>query len=254
MPRPISERRLGAPIQARELKPSGVPAKELMYIILGLDEAEAIRLADYEGLYQEAAARSMGVSRQTFGNIIEAARRKVADALLHGKAIRIEGGEVSIKNQEDSIKRIAVPCKEGQVDQHFGQAKEFLIYRVEGEGLVPEASVNSPGGRGCKSGIGSELARAGVSHLVAGNMGEGASRTLAANGIVAIRGATGDAFQAALAFARGQIVDSGISCSGLDENGKSCQHAFNPRIEKDRTTGLSPKTEAESPIYFLPQN
>jgi uncharacterized protein len=59
-----------------------------------LDEFEAIRLADLEQLYQEAAAEQMSVSRPTFSRILEAARLKVADALVHGKALRIEGGPV----------------------------------------------------------------------------------------------------------------------------------------------------------------
>lgn len=62
---------------------------ELERIELGLDELEAMRLADLEGHYQEEAAAVMGVSRPTFGRIIEAARRKVADALLNGKALAI---------------------------------------------------------------------------------------------------------------------------------------------------------------------
>jgi uncharacterized protein len=74
MPRPQNERRLCAPIPQRVFKPAGIPARELEEIRLGFDEAEAIRLADLEGLYQEAAARQMGVSRQTFGRIIEGAR------------------------------------------------------------------------------------------------------------------------------------------------------------------------------------
>ncbi len=61
---------------------------------LTLDEFEAIRLADGEGLYQEEAAERMGVSRATFGRIVEAARRKVAQVLVEGKALRIEGGRV----------------------------------------------------------------------------------------------------------------------------------------------------------------
>ena len=109
MPRPVSERRLGVAIPPRIMKPEGVPARELEYVVLGLDEAEAIRLADLEGLYQEAAARSMGVSRQTFGRIIETARHKVANALLNGKALRIEGGEVTIAEQGESSMVIAVP-------------------------------------------------------------------------------------------------------------------------------------------------
>lgn len=59
---------------------------------LAADELEAIRLADFEQLYQEQAAEQMGVSRQTFGLIIARAHKKVADALTHGKAIRVEGG------------------------------------------------------------------------------------------------------------------------------------------------------------------
>ena len=60
---------------------------------LSLDEFEAIRLKDLEGLEQTAAADSMRISQPTFHRIIEAARKKVADALVNGKAIRIEGGE-----------------------------------------------------------------------------------------------------------------------------------------------------------------
>jgi uncharacterized protein len=65
-------------------------------IILSVDEFEAVRLADFEGLYQERAAEKMGVSRQTFGRIIESARHKLAETLVRGKALKIEGGEVEV--------------------------------------------------------------------------------------------------------------------------------------------------------------
>jgi predicted DNA-binding protein (UPF0251 family) len=61
---------------------------------LTLDELEAVRLADLEGLYQEDAAKKMGISRQTFGNIINSAHKKIADVLLNAKALKIEGGVV----------------------------------------------------------------------------------------------------------------------------------------------------------------
>ena len=64
-----------------------------------LDEFEAIRLADLDGLYQEQAAAQMNVSRATFSRIIEAAHRKLADVLVHGKALRIEGGAVRVEGQ-----------------------------------------------------------------------------------------------------------------------------------------------------------
>ena len=75
-------------------KPVGVPVSVLEEIVLSVDEFESLRLADLEGLYQEQAAERMNVSRQTFGRIIESARRKVAQVLSEGLALRIEGGEI----------------------------------------------------------------------------------------------------------------------------------------------------------------
>jgi predicted DNA-binding protein (UPF0251 family) len=66
-------------------------------IVLTLDEFEAIRLADLEGLYQEQAAERMIVSRPTFGRILAAAHRKVAEALAHGKTLKIEGGTIRME-------------------------------------------------------------------------------------------------------------------------------------------------------------
>jgi predicted DNA-binding protein (UPF0251 family) len=74
-------------------KPRGIPLSMLEEVILTVDEFEAIRLADLDGLYQEQAAEKMKVSRPTFGRIIEAAHKKMADALVKGKALKIEGGE-----------------------------------------------------------------------------------------------------------------------------------------------------------------
>jgi len=224
MPRPVSERLLGAPIIARVMKPAGIPTSVLEEVVLGLDEAEALRLADLESLYQEAAARSMGVSRQTFGRIVETARHKVADAILNGKALRIEGGEVAIKEKGDTMMKIAVPARDGIVDEHFGHCKEFLIFRVEGEALVEEQAIPSLEGCGCKSGVAAVLARSGVTHLVGGNMGEGAVRVLGSQGIRVVRGATGPARAAAEAFARGTLADSGLGCAGHGEAGHECNH------------------------------
>jgi predicted DNA-binding protein (UPF0251 family) len=73
-------------------RPADIPQGILEEVSLTIDEAEAIRLKDLEGLEQEECADSMRVSRPTFGRILTSARRKLADALLTGKAIRIEGG------------------------------------------------------------------------------------------------------------------------------------------------------------------
>jgi len=75
-------------------KPAGVPTCRLKWLNLTLDEFEALRLADLDGLHQETAAGRMKVSRQTFGCIVENARRKVAQALSSGMALNIVGGVV----------------------------------------------------------------------------------------------------------------------------------------------------------------
>jgi len=92
MPRPLKYRFVEGHPPSDYFKPRGVPLASLEVAVLTLDEFEALRLADYEGLYQEPAAEKMKVSRQTFGKIVESARKKVADALVNSKAIRIEGG------------------------------------------------------------------------------------------------------------------------------------------------------------------
>lgn len=65
--------------------------REIEDVVLEADEIEAIKLSDLEGLYHEDAARKMDISRQTFGRIISSARKKIADALVGGKAIRLTG-------------------------------------------------------------------------------------------------------------------------------------------------------------------
>ncbi|MEW6719516.1 MAG: DUF134 domain-containing protein [Thermodesulfobacteriota bacterium] len=94
MPRPHCCRRVEGKPPASVFKPAGVPVREIDAIAMTLDEFEAVRLADLEGLYQEEAAAKMGVSRSTFSRIVDSAHRKVADAIVNGKALKIEGGPV----------------------------------------------------------------------------------------------------------------------------------------------------------------
>ena len=93
MARPRNCRRVGSMPESNYFKPRGIPLSMLEEVILNVDEFEAIRLADLEGLYQEQAAEKMKVSRPTFGRIIDSAHKKVAEALVKGKALKIEGGE-----------------------------------------------------------------------------------------------------------------------------------------------------------------
>ena len=91
MPRKKCQRRISHEAAAAYYKPAGIPMRELDDVVLEADEIEALNLSDLEGLYHEDAARKMNISRQTFGRIIASARKKTAEALVLGKAIRLAG-------------------------------------------------------------------------------------------------------------------------------------------------------------------
>jgi len=90
MPRPKKCRYVGCKPDATYFKPRGIPMTHLEEIALTIDELEAIRLADFDELYHEDAAKKMKISRQTFGRILQNAHKKVAESLLKGKALKIE--------------------------------------------------------------------------------------------------------------------------------------------------------------------
>ena len=90
MSRPKKERCIRCQPNALYFKPRGIPLIQLEEVGLSLDELEAIRLADYDCLYHEQAAEKMNISRPTFGRILGEARRKLAEVLVEGKALRIE--------------------------------------------------------------------------------------------------------------------------------------------------------------------
>jgi len=100
MPRPLKYRLVEGHPPSDYFKPRGIPLANLEVAVITLDEFEALRLADFEGLYQEQAAERMGISRQTFGKIVESGRKKIADALVNSKAIQIEGGVYQTAGRE----------------------------------------------------------------------------------------------------------------------------------------------------------
>lgn len=96
MARPLKCRRIGFVPRVTFFKPASIPLRALEEVQLTLEEVEAIRLRDLEGLEQEEGAEKMNISRPTFQRVLASARQKIADALLSGKAIRIEGGNFEI--------------------------------------------------------------------------------------------------------------------------------------------------------------
>ncbi|HNX30307.1 MAG TPA: DUF134 domain-containing protein [Holophaga sp.] len=102
MPRPPCCKRIAELPGVRYFKPRGVPLSVLEEVVLTLEELESLRLAHLEGLYQLEAAGRMGVSRATFGRVLDAAHRKVAKALVEGCALRIEGGTFQVEGGEEA--------------------------------------------------------------------------------------------------------------------------------------------------------
>lgn len=196
--------------------------------VLLLDEFEAIKLADYEGLYQEEAAKRMNVSRQTFGRIIGSAREKVARMLVEGKALRIVGGVVNAasarKGKGEQCMKVAVPAREGVIDAHFGHCDHYEVYTVESGAIVAMETVASPEGCGCKSNIASTLAAMGVTMMLAGNMGDGAVRVLSGQGIRVVRGCSGATRNVVESWLAGTIKDSGENCHAHDGGHECTSH------------------------------
>ena len=93
MPRPRILRRVRCEPNVNYFKPAGVPVRDLEQVELTVDEFEAVRLKDAEGMDQADAAEKMKISQPTFHRLILSARKKIADAITNGKAIKIEGGD-----------------------------------------------------------------------------------------------------------------------------------------------------------------
>lgn len=81
---------------ANTFKPQGIPGRDLEEVVLPIEGLEALRLSDLEKLDQGTAAVRMNVSRQTFGRVLAEARQMVAEALVLGKMIRIQGGSYTL--------------------------------------------------------------------------------------------------------------------------------------------------------------
>lgn len=199
-------------------------------VVMSLDEFETIRLLDREGLTQEQCGERMGVARTTVTAIYESARRKIAEALVDGKRLRIRGGSYRLSDQgteniigkgTDSM-RIAVTYENGEIFQHFGHTEQFKLYDVEDDRIVAEQIVSTNGsGHGALAGF---LKAAQVDALICGGIGMGAQNALAEAGIRLYGGVTGSADAAARALAEGTLrYDPDARCDHHGE-GHECGH------------------------------
>ena len=92
------KRRVNLPPKFHNFKPSGIPRNMLETILLTYDEYEAVRLADYLGKEHLEASKMMNISRPTFTRLIDRARKKIAQAIINGMELTIEGGNVDFAN------------------------------------------------------------------------------------------------------------------------------------------------------------
>ncbi len=208
MPRPIKCRMIDAKPGVRLFKPQGIPARQLEEVYLTMEGYEALRLADKEGLRQDEAAERMQVSRQTFGRILSGARKAVAEAIVDGLVLRIEGGEFQVatgnpgpgggdalrflatapQGDPSKMKKIAVssegPDLDSEVDPRFGRAAGFVVIdpdTMEFEYVDNGASQAMAQGAGIQT---AELmTRHGVGVVLSGYVGPKAFQALAAVGI-----------------------------------------------------------------------
>ena len=200
MSRPNKRRYVSPAPKAQEFRPVGVAPGELRHLVLPLDGLEALRLTDLVGLEQVEAALHMGVSRQTFGRILAAARRVASQALVGGLALRIEASaSVEIRSIASGAAanvpahmKVAVSAHaaslEAAVAPRFGRAPGFLI--VDPKTMEFEYVANG-GGADRTSGLGADaaalVAKAGVTMLLTGFVGAKALRALSEAGILGCR-------------------------------------------------------------------
>lgn len=129
--RPVKWRKVEFIPNIQYFAPFDVENEVLKENVLLIEELEAIRLKDLEGMEQEACAEKMEISRQTFQRILSAARQKIADSLVSGKAIRIEGG-----NYTRNI--CLVKCLD--CGKHWNESYENFEKILNGEFNCPECS------------------------------------------------------------------------------------------------------------------
>ena len=108
--------------------------------------------------------------------------------------------------------KIAVPTRDGHVDDHFGHCAYYTIYSIENNVVVEKQTLPSPQGCGCKSNIAPILHGMGVEVMLAGNMGEGARNVLGRNSIAVVRGCSGPTDELVEAYLRGEVKDNGEGC------------------------------------------
>ncbi len=231
MPRPTRCRRIARIPAFRSFSPDDVDPSES--VSLTIDEYEALRLLDGEGLTQEECALRMNIARTTVTAIYDSARKKIANVIVNGKRLLIAGGcceyepvEINqdIMPKRSSAMRIAVTYENGEIFQHFGHTEQFKLYDVEDGKIVSQQVIDTNGyGHGALAGF---LNAVHANVLICGGIGMGAQMALSDAGIRLCAGVSGSADAAAKAFAEGNLEfgsDANCNCHEHHHEG-DCGH------------------------------
>lgn len=230
MPRPTKCRMIERLPVYRSFSPDDINATKS--VLMTVDEYEAFRLLDDEGLTQEACAERMNIARTTVTAIYDSARKKIADVIVHGKRLIITGGNCvfkpvelgqKIKEKGSGMMRIAVTYENGEIFQHFGRTEQFKLYDAEDGKIVSSQIVDTNGsGHGALAGF---LKAADADALICGGIGMGAQIALSDAGIELYAGVTGSADEAAEALLKGTLeFDPDAHCDHHGHHDGDCGH------------------------------
>ena len=192
MPRPVKCRKVCHFPNVLEFFPADDTEKKTP-IVLTVDEYETIRLLDKKGYSQEQCAASMQVARTTVQRIYEIARKKIADALIDGYPLKIEGGDFKICDGQSSNCGLG-GCYKQELHQKYAAEKGEGIMRIA---VTYEVVDTNGSGHGALAGV---LKALNADVLICGGIGGGAQTALAAAGIKLFGGVSGDADEAVEAF------------------------------------------------------
>ncbi len=209
-------------------------------VILTVDEYEVIRLMDREGLSQEECGKRLNVARTTVQLIYTSARKKLADVLVEGRPLRIEGGDYRLcdgsseacdqtgcfrqiyntryeKPKGEHTMRIAVTYENGMIFQHFGHTQQFKVYDVQDGKILSAQVVDTNGsGHGALAGV---LSALNADVLICGGIGGGAQMALAQAGIRLFGGVSGSADAAVEALIGGNLAyNPNVKCNHHGEH------------------------------------
>ena len=213
----------------RYYKPLHVKQSELVTNTIHLDEFEAMRLCDYEGLSQIEAATDMRVSRATIQRLLLSGRKKITEAILKNRAIEITNdilnirlkGENRMNKEEKNVRLIAFPTSDRlTVDGHFGHTKEFALYEVEGQNINTVKYITPPPHE--PGVLPRFLGENDIDVIITGGMGQMAVNLFNQQNIDVILGAKGNIDLNLKEFVGGLLTSTGSSCD--HNHGDSHEH------------------------------